>query len=261
MMELADAIKKKRVEDVKDLISKGADVNQEVGSLGRTPLMIAAETGSVEIVKLLVEAGADPSAKDSQQYTVLNYAFKSGNAETEQFLAEMNIDFYPDNPFLYINRPRGLAMCLESGGDANKVNPGTGLTALHQAVNGHQFESVKVLLEMGADVNAREQDVLNHMGFLEKKGSDNTALAQAATYSSPEMAELLIQAGADVNARSSGGFTPLMVAAGRGNTEVVKELLRAGADAGVAAKNDKTALQLAKERGYAETVKVLRKYS
>jgi len=116
-----------------------------------------------------------------------------------------------------------------------------------------------VLIENGADVGAREEDVEGG-GVLTKAGNANPILSEAATQSSPEMIELLIKAGADVNAASSGGYTALLVAAGRGNTRVVEALLKAGADANAMGESKKTALQLARERGYTETAEVIKKH-
>ncbi len=67
----------------------------------------------------------------------------------------------------------------------------------------------------------------------------------------------LIQAGADANAADSGGFTPLMLAAGQGNAEIVRALLRAGADADVARVDGVTALLDACAAGQPEALAAL----
>ena len=69
-------------------------------------------------------------------------------------------------------------------------------------------EIVQLLLEKGADVNAR-----NTAGW--------TPLLHAAQFSSSEIVELLIEKGADVNARGTLGMTPLSVC----SHDAVKQLL------------------------------------
>ncbi|NCG57103.1 MAG: hypothetical protein GWP35_09400 [Proteobacteria bacterium] len=82
------------------------------------------------------------------------------------------------------------------------------------ALNSSTPEIVPLLLEKGAEVNARDTD-----GF--------TPLMWAARSSTPEIVQLLLEKGADVNARTTGGFTPLMVAAGnsKGKSAEIKQLL------------------------------------
>jgi ankyrin repeat protein len=56
--ELLRAIDKKDVELVKKLIQQGADVNYRHGRVG-PPLVRACSVGDIKIVKILIEAGAD----------------------------------------------------------------------------------------------------------------------------------------------------------------------------------------------------------
>lgn len=94
-----------------------------------------------------------------------------------------------------------------------------GVTPLMQAVLYGDVESVRVLLERGANPNLRNE-------------AGATALMWAVT--ELEKTRLLLDRGADVNARSDDSRTPLLIAAGHfGNIEVVKLLLNRGADVNV----------------------------
>ncbi len=69
---LCSAIMKGDLETVKKFIEYGSDVNEK--SNGLTPLMFAARYNKVEIIKYLVEKGADKQLKDEKGNTALNYA-------------------------------------------------------------------------------------------------------------------------------------------------------------------------------------------
>lgn len=69
---LCIAIQKGETELVRKLIEYGADVNEK--SSGMTPLMVAARYNKVEILKLLLASGAHSHLKDEKGFTALKYA-------------------------------------------------------------------------------------------------------------------------------------------------------------------------------------------
>jgi ankyrin repeat protein len=101
------------------------------------------------------------------------------------------------------------------GGDANLAR-GDGLTLLHfAAAYADNLEVAKVLVSMGANVNAKEQTGI-------------TPLHNAARFGNVEIAKLLISKGANVNAKLFNGVTPLEVAQKRGDTAMVQYLSSVG---------------------------------
>ena len=89
--------------------------------------------------------------------------------------------------------------------------------SLWAAVRNGDTKALRMLLDKGADVNAR-----NEIGV--------TALWIAAGKGKPEVVKLLLGAGADVNARDGIWYeTPLSLAVAGGSADVVAALLRAGA--------------------------------
>ncbi len=70
---------------VKALMGAGADLDSP-DAAGRTPLMVAAAGGHLEIVKLMVNAGANPFTTDNRGKTVLDYAEMRHNPEVSDYV-------------------------------------------------------------------------------------------------------------------------------------------------------------------------------
>ena len=131
-------------------------------------------------------------------------------------------------------------LLIENGADVNAKDK-YGDTALIEA--GH-LEVVKLLIENGADVNAKNED-------------GKTALMRASREGHLEVVKYLIENGADVNAKSNNGWTALMRASYNGHLEVVKYLIENGADVNAKRDSGRTALMSASSEGNIEIVKLL----
>ena len=87
------AARKMHTELVKLLIDNGADLNIKGGSnYGYTALMYAVKEGNTEIAKLLLDNGADLNIKDSFGYTALMFAVREGNTEIVKLLLDNKAD-------------------------------------------------------------------------------------------------------------------------------------------------------------------------
>ncbi len=84
---LRHAIWKRNIEILKMLIDAGANINAQ-GDQGRSPLIWAAIGGKVEIVRLLIDAGADVNVQDDYGWTPLHWATEWENEETVQMLVD-----------------------------------------------------------------------------------------------------------------------------------------------------------------------------
>ena len=158
------------------------------------PLSLAALEGREDIVKLLLEQGADVNQQSTDdRTTALMAAAVGGNAAVCEIL-------------------------LEKGADVNQEKACIGGTALIAAAAGGHAPVCKLLLEKGVVANqARAAD-----GW--------TALMAAAKRGHVSVCELLLEKGADVNqACTHNGCTALMAAAKRGHVLVCELLLEKGA--------------------------------
>ena len=221
------------------LVRAGADVNV-AGWMGVTALSAAASLGQAAVVPALLDAGADVNAKDHGGMTALMKAAWHGEAEIVSLLvaagADVNAQERDDGMTALLcavwywleNHVEIVRTLIAAGADLNAAlkreideNFGpepAGTTALMHALRWGQGEAARLLVEAGANVNARDAE-------------GDTALLIAARIHR-EKVPLLIAAGADVNAESESGWTALAIAARQGwrHTETARALVLAGAD-------------------------------
>ena len=188
---------------------------------GDTALMIAAEKGLTDIVKRLLETGANVYARDKNQCTPL---MCSGNAEIAKLLidAGAEVDAKDDMGATALILMAGggysnVVKCLiDAGAKINAKITSTGITALMNAVgNGHN-DAAKCLINAGADVNVIGTD-------------GGTALAIAVAKDNLEITRALIRAGADVSF-GRNGTDILGLAAEHASLDVIEAILDAGAN-------------------------------
>ncbi len=118
-----------------------------------------------------------------------------------------------------------------------------GDTALHIAAAAYRHEIVRSLVDLGADVSARNRrgaQPLHYAADGIPGSNDWNPRAQGDTVT------VLIQAGADPNATDKSGVTPLLRAVRTRCSAAVRSLLEGGADVNRANKSGSTPLQLAK---------------
>jgi len=142
-----------------------------------------------------------------------------------------------------------LCLLLESGADAKAYS--NGQTALMQAY-WHPFDAgsnIDVLLQAGADVNARNEQ--GDTPFTSQAGMGTSGKGRLA------LMRTLLPYGADVNVANVQGTTALMSAAVRGETSVARFLLRHGAQINFQDMNGCTALMFAVEQGHTSMVRLL----
>jgi ankyrin repeat protein len=202
------------IEQVKLLISKGADVNAKNGD-GWTPLQYAASRGHMEIVELLLAHDADVHISGEDNLTAAEYAMKNNHTEVVQLLISKGADISPLHFAIYMKDEARVRSLIEGGADINKLTPG-GWKPIRKAVFTGFTEAVELLIANGADVN-------------DKSNWNWTLLHGAAENGHKEIVELLIAKGANVNVRDGNNRTPLRYAKEEGHTEIAEMLHKHGA--------------------------------
>ncbi|XP_048244847.1 uncharacterized protein LOC124124203 isoform X3 [Haliotis rufescens] len=226
------ASKEGHTDIVKLLIEKGADVS--AAGCGDTPLLCACRGGHTDIVKLLIEKGADVSAAAAAGYTPLSCACRGGHTDIVKLLIEKGADV--SAAFNY---------------DDDDDDDDDGYTPLSWACKNGHTDIVKLLIEKGADVSAA--------------GCGDTPLLCACRGGHTDIVKLLIEKGADVSAADDDGDTPLPCACREGHTDIVKLLIEKGADVSAAFNYDDddddddgyTPLSWACKNGHTDIVKLL----
>ncbi len=106
------------------------------------------------------------------------------------------------------------------------------ITPLIEASQKGQTDTVKILLEKGTDLNAKNINNWTALMFATEKGHT-------------DIVKMLLEKGTDVNAKDDNGYTALIIASYNKHTEIVRMLLENGADVNMKDKYNHTALMFA----------------
>jgi ankyrin repeat protein len=214
--ELFKAVKYGDTTRVKELLARVPDIHKigidyvnATSSNGSTPLHYAAYNGHTDVVKLLLENGADPSIKDNTGKTTADIARENGRIEIANMIENVKE--------LFEALKKGDAAKAEkliSKLSVPNARDRNGVTLLHWAIFIGHPGIVRSLIEKGADVNIKDWN-------------GKKPLHYAARIGDAILAKLLLENGADINARDERNCTPLHYAA---NVEVARLLIEKGAD-------------------------------
>ncbi|EFA05211.2 uncharacterized protein LOC103313299 [Tribolium castaneum] len=225
-------------------------------NFGYTPLHLATEAENYDCCRLLLEAGARFDIANRNGTTALDLV-----NSLDIFMLMMTFDTYPIHTATSKGNYVAIPEIVTLGHDINQFDS-QGMRPLHLAVNLYQpFNTVRTLLDNGANVNLRDKDgykPLHHLlqgrcpdrdtfdllvtgrGELEinaKTVKNLTPLhiaAQAGCFILvpgedtifEDLTQLLLDKGANIEACDDDGFTPLHYAAQSGNLTIVKLLTR-----------------------------------
>ncbi len=246
---LTYAVKFNRSEIVEYLIQKGADINTQDKLY--TPLAVACIKKNINMIKKLLELGADPNSlfqQDDNKYMAIHVAITNGNLEVVKTLVEGGTDLNDTSIILPLvqaikeGNKDIINYLLDNGADVNArpiiaLNDDTDeiyeYPPILAAIAKRDEDTLKKLIELGANTNA------SYEGY--------SALIMALKWNA-DMVRLLCENGADVNYKHPvSGNTPLI----RAITNipillpVIRVLCEFGADKKIKNKRNETAASYA----------------
>jgi len=258
--ELIKAVKNNKIEKVKSLVKKQADVNAHDEN-GASVLMWAAYKANFKIFKYLVAKKADYTkkgviyiTKDKSSYYggLMAIASAEDNIELLFFLLrkckinvddkEFNVEAQAEDGWTalqwaaFLVNNKMLEFLIENGADINNINHSDKSTPLIFALKNNKVESAKILINRGANITIQE-------------ASGWKALHYAAIGGHDELVKLLIDKSAKLNVQGQRGFTPLILAAYRNEFKTCFHLLENGANKDLKDNSGKKAEDYASENG------------
>ncbi len=291
---LRAAAKHDHTEVARILVTAGVELESTASPLGWTPLFYAARSNNVDLLKLLIKAGASVHAVNKYDSTPLMRAAMEGSAESVNVLIGAGADIDAENALggtalllaVKHGHPGVAGQLLDAGADPNRMSARIGVTPLQYAAGRVSPSHVKLFIEAGADVNLPDPDGLTALmfaaagitpgkpsfknfrweesaDFRRLQNWDSKILWKKETDPALILARIkvvrqLIVAGASLNATDQiHGSTALHRAARENRPEIVRLLLEAGADPGLTTKDGMTPLRVAQKAGHPDIVEII----
>ena len=215
---LTYCVKSQNVGAIETLLKQGVNPNWH-NLKGVWPICLAAQKGGVEIIQMLIDAGAEV------------------NAQNDTTLATAIIQA---SHFGYVD---AVNLLLSNKADPHDANA-KGTTALMRAAQEGHIEIAQSLLRANVDVNRRNQEGMNALMLASQRGHSN-------------IVRILIQAKAAMDDQTTQGSTALMLACKRGHEDCAQILVSMGAEICMLDKRERTAKETAARRQHMGVIRWL----
>ncbi|KAG9397312.1 Ankyrin repeats (3 copies) [Carpediemonas membranifera] len=265
----------------------GPAVMSDSNGCPRLYLHVACSNGLTDIVRLLIEHGADVNQRNDNGWSPVNSAAYNGHTEALRLVLAAgptldHVDATGFTPLMAVcvnNLVEHVQLLVDAGADCF-IGSADGDNVLHLAANRNHVEIIKVLLDAKPDLlnmvdnfartplfDAAAHGHNDSVRLLLSHGADpdiasfadQTAIMAAAAFGRAESVAMLVGAGAELNQQDSDGDTALAIACIKGNAQCVRILVEAGADTTLTRSDGMTPLSCAVKNKFPDIVKILAK--
>ena len=240
---------------LRKLLVKKPDLVRATDYQSGTALHWAARKGQKETAEILLDYGADINARDKDKMAPLHHAimrYGLGGQNRHRLMIQYLLGKGPKLDVFSaaaLGKTDMVVATIKAQPALLKTTLG-GKTPLYWSVYDGAEGTAKALIELGADVNAKERRygltvlrlagyrgdsdivklLLSHGAKVNARSESRTALFEAARRGHVATVELLLKSGAHANAKDKSGFTPLIEAVYHGHVDVVRLLIKHGAE-------------------------------
>ncbi|NWY04887.1 ASB3 protein, partial [Nothoprocta ornata] len=216
---------------------------------------LAAREGNVKMLRKLIKEGYSIDVPDNRGWMPIHEAAVRNSGECLRLLIRaapsekyLRAETFEGMCALHLAASHGCAQSvralLQAGADPNEVTT-EATTPLFLAVENGHTDIVKLLLQHGANVNGHHS------------WSGWNSLHQASFQGYTEIIKILLEKGANKECEDDFGITPLFVAAQYGKLESLRTLASYGANVNCQAKDRASPLLIAAQEGHAACVELL----
>ena len=238
---------------VKTVADMGIDINLKTNE-GKNCLHIAADNGHMNLCrKLISKYNVDVQLPDNDGWNALHYFAKKGSYELIKIVADMGTEIKlqtnDGKNCLHIaadNSHFNLCMTLINKHKFDVQLPDrSGTTALHYFVEKGSYELVKTVVDMGIDINLKNNNGENCLHIAADNGHLNLCR------------KLISKHNFDVQITDHEGWSPLHYFAKTSSYELLKTVADMGIDLNLKTNDGKNCLHIAADRGHFSLCRML----
>ncbi|XP_062817506.1 ankyrin-1 isoform X9 [Anolis carolinensis] len=212
---------------------------------------MAAQENHLEVVKFLLENGANQNVATEDGFTPLAVALQQGHENVVAHLINYGTKGKVRLPALHIaarnDDTRTAAVLLQNDPNADVLSK-TGFTPLHIAAHYENLNVAQLLLNRGASVNFTPQNGITPLHIASRRGNII-------------MVRLLLDRGAQIETRTKDELTPLHCASRNGHVRIAEILLDHGAPIQAKTKNGLSPIHMASQGDHLDCVRLLLQYN
>ncbi|KAJ8673561.1 hypothetical protein QAD02_004823 [Eretmocerus hayati] len=260
------AVKGEDLVNARYLIKKGCDVDEK--RYGTSCLLKAIKTCNLDMVKLLLESGADTNSTDNRGNGPLHIALQIDDAKKRLLMTKLLLECHALRTSFSNHGPTYVhgavripdfnlvQLLLDAGAQLNcsdRCSPeGAAGNPLHTAIKYLEgkvrCDMMEKLIRAGADVDSKDYEGNSCLHHAVECGTYNEAW---------ELIFLLLNAGAKINCVNDKGISPLAAAVKKGDYRLLKKMIHAGAKVKISKSCTGSALHIAVKSCDERIVKLL----